>query len=187
MTPLLAAAADALGLLERHGIPACVVGGLAVARWGEPRLTSDVDLVALTAIERDEEVIDLLLGSLEPRMPDARDFAVAHRTLLVRDARGIPIDIALGALEFERAMIERSSLWVIDDGPPVRTASAEDLLVMKAFAGRDRDWSDIAGIVARQGSTLDRTATLERLRPLAEFASDPEALVRLEAILARSS
>lgn len=186
MTPLLSAAADILTLLENHGIPACVVGGLAVARWGEPRLTADVDLVALTAIERDEETVDLLLGSFAPRMPDARSFAIAHRTLLVRDRLGVPIDVSLGVLEFERGMIERASMWLVEGSRPIRTASAEDLVVMKAFAGRDRDWSDVAGILARQGRDFDHLAALARLSPLSEFASDPEAVARLEALCARS-
>jgi len=35
------------------------------------------------------------------------------------------------------------------------TAAAEDLVVMKSFAGRDQDWIDVRGILLKQGGTLD--------------------------------
>jgi hypothetical protein len=41
------------------------------------------------------------------------------------------------------------------DGIRLRICSAEDLVVLKAFAGRHIDWADIERVVARVGSTLD--------------------------------
>ncbi|MEY4637306.1 MAG: hypothetical protein RJA55_3104 [Acidobacteriota bacterium] len=39
MTPLIQAAADLPSVCEAHGWRFCVIGGLAVLRWGEPRET----------------------------------------------------------------------------------------------------------------------------------------------------
>ncbi|NUQ11539.1 MAG: hypothetical protein HUU26_04300 [Gemmatimonadaceae bacterium] len=61
---------------------------------------------------------------------------------------------------------------------------AEDLVVLKAFAARDRDWVDIAGIAARQGPTLDWDAIFARLQPLVELKEAPEILARLRSVRA---
>ena len=43
---------------------------------------------------------------------------------------------------------------------PLLTCSAEDLIVLKAFAARGRDWVDVEGIIVRQAGALDwRTST----------------------------
>lgn len=89
------------------------------------------------------------------------------------------IDASLGTLEFEREMVERATEWLIDGCQPVRIGCAADLVVTKAFAGRDRDWSDIGGVVVRQGVALNRAAILPRLEPLAQFAERPESISRL--------
>ena len=62
------------------------------------------------------------------------------------------------------------------------TCCAEDLVVTKAFSGRNRDWADIAGVISRQSAALDRGAILERLTPLAEFAERPESISRLQLL-----
>ena len=185
MNALVMAGARALEVLRAARIDACVIGGLAVARWGEPRLTADVDVVAVSMVEHDVDAVDALLAAFAPRRAGARQFALEHRVLLIQDAGGVPLDVSLGALEFEQDMVARASAWTVEGCPPIRTCSAEDLVVMKAFASRDRDWSDIAGIIARQGARLDRAAIRERFAPLAEFARDPAAAARLFVALER--
>jgi len=95
MRQLFGAAASALAVLNEQGIDACVIGGLAVARWGEPRFTVDVDLVAMTAVSRDAEAVDALLVKFTPRMPDARAFALAHRVLILESSEGVRLDVHL--------------------------------------------------------------------------------------------
>ena len=182
MNLLLRAAAQALDVLHTASIDACVIGGVAVARWGEPRLTADVDLVAMSAVIDDVKTVDALLSVFAPRSQGAREFALAHRVLLLRDAQGIPLDISLGALEFERAMVVRATAWRVENCPSVLTCCDEDLVVTKAFSGRDRDWADIAGVISRQSAALDQGAILERLTPLAEFAERPESISRLQLL-----
>ena len=81
MNLLLRAAAQALDVLHTASIDACVIGGVAVARWGEPRLTADVDLVAMSAVIDDVKTVDALLSVFAPRSQGAREFALAHRVL----------------------------------------------------------------------------------------------------------
>ena len=64
----------------------CVIGGLAVQRWGEPRLTRVADLTLLTGFGQEGKYIDALLGPFSPRFEGAREFAQANRVLLLSAA-----------------------------------------------------------------------------------------------------
>jgi hypothetical protein len=180
---LFAAANEVQSVLEAAGWRYCFIGGLAVQRWGEPRLTRDVDLTLLTGFGHEAPFIDLLVERFDSRIPDAAEFAVRHRVLLLKASEGVPIDIALGGLPFEERAVGRATAWPVPDGDPLLTCSAEDLVVHKVFAGRNRDWADIDGIIARHGSTLD-VATIEaELVPLLELKGDESGLTRLREML----
>lgn len=183
MHPAIEAALELQGFLESHGEKFCIIGGLAVQRWGEVRLTVDADATVLTDWSRDEVVTDLLLGSpFLPRMDDAREFALKNRVLLLKNAKGTHVDVALGAMDFENRSVQRSSLWRVSENATLRTCSAEDLLVHKTFAGRTRDWADIEGILQRQGPKLDLGLVRSELLPLLELKGTPEAMDRLAAL-----
>lgn len=92
-----------------------------------------------------------LLAEYEPRIPDAAEFALANRVLLLQTKEGTGIDIALAGLPFEEQAVERASEVEYGKDVFLRTCSAEDLIVMKAFAGRPTDWHDISSICIRQG------------------------------------
>lgn len=67
----------------------------------------------------------------------------------------------------------------------LRTCSAEDLLVMKVFAGRDKDWADVTSILERQGNKLNLTLVRTELRPLLMAKETPELADELERRIAR--
>jgi hypothetical protein len=184
MNPIFAAALDVERLCRASGFRFCFIGGLTVQRWGQPRMTADVDVTVITGFGTEEPFIDTLLGGLAGRIPDARAFALKHRTLLASAPNGVPVDIALGAMPFEERSVDRASAFAIGPGQSVTTCSAEDLIVHKAFAGRDKDWLDVAGIVTRQGSHLDRRIIWDELLPLLELKDDSTAEPRLRALLA---
>jgi hypothetical protein len=81
----------------------CFIGGLAVQKWSEPRVTDDVDLTLFTGLGTEAPFIDALLALdwVEPRIPRAREFARTRRVLLLQTKGGVGIDIAMGALPFE--------------------------------------------------------------------------------------
>lgn len=160
----------------------CFIGGLAVQRWGQPRMTADVDVTVVTGFGSEEPFVDILLSHFQPRIPDARQFALEHRTLLVRASNGVDVDIALGAMPFEERAAERATGFDLG-GAVVTTCSAEDLIVHKAFANREKDWLDIAGIVARQGALLDGDQIWAELSPLLELRDDPSIEPRLRKLL----
>lgn len=102
-------------------------------------------------------------------MPDAWEFALLNRVLLLRSAAGIPIDLALGAVPFEERAVQRASPFAVQEGAELLTCGAEDLIVFKAFAGRDQDWLDIEGIVVRQGDKLREDLIWSELDPLLDL------------------
>jgi hypothetical protein len=181
MNPLFVAAVAVQDLCRERGWGFCFIGGLAVLRWGEPRLTRDIDLTILAGFGAEEGVVDGLLDRFEARIDDARQFALRNRVALLRAANGVPVDVALGALDFEQRAVDRATPWDVKEAQ-LLTCSAEDLIVHKAFAGRDRDWLDVEGIVIRQGKNIDRALVRRELAPLAEIKGDYDAVPRLQAM-----
>jgi hypothetical protein len=174
------AAADLQAVCEGEGWRFCFIGGLAVQRWGEPRETVDVDLTLLTGFDREDRFIAPLIARFEPRIDAAADFARVNRVLLLRAQSGVGLDIALGGLPFEEALVDRSSHFSFPPGHSLRTCSAEDLVVLKAFADRPKDWVDVDGIILRQSGRLDWVYVRAQLAPLAELKDAPEILDRLD-------
>jgi hypothetical protein len=62
------------------------------------------------------------------------------------------------------------------------TASAEDLIVLKAVADRDQDWVDIRGVIERQQDRLELDYILRELTMLCELKEDSSPLERLEVM-----
>jgi hypothetical protein len=159
----------------------CFIGGVAVQRWSEPRLTKDMDLTLLTGFGEEEPFIDLLLAHYESRISDAREFALINRILLLRTPQGTGIDIALAGLPFEEAAVRRAKMLEYAPGVTLRVCTAEDLIVMKAFASRPIDWNDVRGVLVRQGTrALDWDYIRDHLTPLCEVKEAPEILTQLE-------
>lgn len=180
MRRLLEQAARLDEFFSARGWRACIIGGIATVRWGEVRATHDVDATVYTGFQDEDEYISTILAAFAPRIPDAAAFARANRVVLARGDAGIGIDIALGGLPFEEGMVDRATRGELAPGVFARTPCAEDLVVMKAFADRPRDWIDITGIIVRQGPRLDWAAVIERLTPLAELKEAPEIMAKLE-------
>jgi hypothetical protein len=177
MNPLLEAALGLQNLLDSRNWRFCVIGGLALLRWGEPRFTRDVDLALLTGFGHEEDYIfPLLEAGYKGRIADAAGFARRHRVLLVAAPNGVPVDIALAALPFEAQAVERATLFEFVPGCSLRTCSAEDLIILKLFAFRAQDLVDVESIGALRGESLDWTYVMDNLAPLAAAKEQPEIM-----------
>ena len=142
-------------------------------------MTKDVDLTLLTGFGAEEFYIETLLRKFPSRIGDAKNFALRNRVLLLQTESGIGIDISLGAFPFEEAMINRASYRRYLPDIELKICSAEDLIVLKAFADRARDWSDIQTVLIKQKNP-DWTYIHEQLAPLVELKEAPEILMKLE-------
>ena len=146
---LLAALADLVRWLDATEMPAMIIGGVAASVLGQPRLTQDVDALAiLPEGEWANAVSTAAPYGILPRIENPLDFARRSRVLLMRHVEsGIDIDVTFGGLLFERAAIDNSKVHEIG-GLRVRLPRVEDLLVMKAVARRPKDLQDIEGLLA---------------------------------------
>jgi Nucleotidyl transferase of unknown function (DUF2204) len=146
---LLAALADLMQWLDAMKMPSMVIGGVAASVLGQPRLTQDIDALAIMP---EADWADAMAGAarfgIVPRIDDALAFARRSRVLLMRHvASGIDLDVTFGGLSFEQAAVANSEMHEVG-GVRVRLPRVEDLLVMKAIARRPKDLQDIRGLLA---------------------------------------
>jgi hypothetical protein len=178
------AAEEVQAFCTKLGWRFCFIGGLALQRWGEPRLTQDADLTLLTGFGAEESFADPLLAHFAGRRTDTREFALRHRVLLIQTGTGVAVDVAFGGVPFEQRSIERASPWLWTTGHTLTTCSAEDLIIHKVFAGRDRDWGDVESVLVRQHVKLDLSVVRRELKPLLELKGQSEAMTKLDGLIA---
>ena len=181
MNEVIRAAAELQTICQSQDWQFCFIGGLALQRWGEPRETVDVDLTLFAGFGQEREFCDVLLEHFEGRISDAALFAQQRRVLLLRSRAGVGLDVALAALPFEALVIQRSSYFDYPGNVALRTCSAEDLIVLKAFAGRGQDWVDVERVIVRQTGKLDWDYIRQQLGPLVELKEAPEIIDQLES------
>lgn len=70
------------------------------------------------------------------------------------------------------------ALAVIRWGEPRLAQDVE----IQAFAGRDKDWLDVEGIILRQAPRLDTGLIIEELGPLLDLKGTTEDLARLQGL-----
>ena len=162
--------------LSDAGIPSIVIGGVAVAVWGEPRVTRDVDLKVL--LGRDDA--DRLLAALAPDyvslLPDPRRALRQQAMVFMQDTGGTRLDLLLADTPYDVLAIQRGRDVELQPGAAIRVCSPEDLVIYKLISTRLRDHEDAQGVIRRQGSNLDDEYVLDWLRQF-EQALDNSALV----------
>ncbi len=181
MNLIFQAAKEVSDFMEANRWRYCIIGGLAVIRWGEPRLTIDVDLMLLTGFGNEKRYAGPLLKKFEARVNEALKFALQHRVLLLRASNKKDLDISFGALPFEESIIKRATPFEFAPGVRLTTCSAEDLFILKVFAGRGQDWQDAESVAIRH--KLDQRYIRKHLKPLFEVKETPELLLRAGKLL----
>ena len=182
INPLFEAGLELQNTFQKLKWPFCFIGGLAVIRWGEIRLTQDIDLCLLCGFGNEKKYINLLLKKFRSRITDAKKFALNKRVLLLYASNDVDVDISLSGLPFERDMIEQATLFEFHNDCSLITCSAEDLVILKAFADRTKDWMDVEGVLLRQGKRLDSKYIIDRLTPLCKLKESMEIVKKLEKL-----
>ncbi len=185
MNPLFKAAREIQEFMQARDWRFCFIGGLAVIRWGEIRATQDIDATLLTGFGGEQRYVDELLQHFDARIADAEVFAMENRVALIAASNGVAIDISLGGIPFETEAVGRATLFDFAPGCSLLTCSAEDLVIFKAFADRDKDWADVHGILIRQSGRLDWPYMIRNLEPLCEVKGAPRIISRLREMRAK--
>ncbi|HLB67070.1 MAG TPA: hypothetical protein VJN63_01115 [Thermoplasmata archaeon] len=162
--------------LSAAGIDHVFVGALAVAAFGVPRTTTDVDVI----VDYREADVSKMAEAFR-----RQDFRVGEEDL--RDARAershctvhdmlsqFRIDLAPATRPAAKDAIRRS-VRVRWQGTILPIADPEHTIVMKLAYGSDQDVEDALGILVRQKGRLDR-------RRMRDFARKQGVLGALEAL-----
>jgi len=157
-------------------IPSIVIGGMAVAIWGEPRVTRDVDLKILLGREEAGRLLTVLGQNYSPLLPDPLRALREQAMLFIQDAAGTRLDLLLADTPYDVQAIRRARVAEVEPGAPFSVCSPEDLVIYKLISTRVRDHEDAASVIRRQAESLDNDYVLHWLR-LFEQALDDSTLV----------
>ncbi len=178
--PLLAFAA----LAKREGLRWYLFGAQAVAAYGVPRSTDDIDItVELRDRDLSALVAPLARAGFTPLIDDVA-FAMQARVYPVRHrASGWNLDLVLAGPGIEERFLSeavRQRMGTME----IPVIAAEHLVALKVLAGRPRDLEDVRGLV--RIADLDEDRILETLR-LLEAALDQRDLVPMYRRLRREA
>lgn len=176
LSPFAAALADLKDALAELRVDWYVFGAQAALIYGAARVTADVDVtVRLGKVTPARLATTLKRHGFDLRVDDPA-FVRTTRVLPVLHARtSVPADLVLAGPGLEDAFLERAVVHALG-GVTVPVARAEDLIVMKILAGRDKDFEDVAAILAARGPELDANGILATLA-LVEHALGQSDLV----------
>jgi hypothetical protein len=152
--------APALAAFDRAmratGAPYMIIGGIAVIARGVPRHTDDLDgTIWADGLDLSALLSGLQEEHIEPRIADALEFARQNQVFLLRHVpTSTDIDLSLAWLPFEKDALAAAELVDLR-GVEVPVARAEDLVIYKAAAFRDRDRSDIERLLKLYGGSMD--------------------------------
>jgi hypothetical protein len=143
----------AISVLEHEQIPYFVYGGIAVAAWGEPAETKDVDVVIQLA-ESAAPRFFAALGDAGFQVATTRPELFFIDTWTTASLGGRDLDIALGGTEFDAIALQRSVRLQVF-GTEASLITAEDLILYKLVAHRRKDLAHVEDILRRQRGRLD--------------------------------
>lgn len=159
------------------GVPHAFTGGIAVVAWGEPRTTSDVDVL----VDLDAGRIEALADAIEDEGLEvqARDLRIArqeggHATVFTAEP-GLHVDVRCVRDDDALTEIEDAVEVPLETGP-IPVVRPEDLVAHKLAWGSPRDLEDARSILARRFETLDR-ARLKRWSKRLGVTDEVQALL----------
>jgi len=172
--------------LNNAGILSVVIGGVAVAAWGEPRVTRAVDLKVL--LGRDDA--SRLLAALSPDyislLPDPREALRRQAMVFVQDTAGTRLDLLLADTPYDVLAVQRGRAVELQPGVTIRVCSPEDLVIYKLISTRLRDHEDAQGVIRRQGDDLDDKYVLDWLHQFEQALNDSTLVAEYTRLRSRS-
>lgn len=178
-TPLL----EAIKFLEKSDCRYALIGGLALSQWGVVRATHDVDFKVLVP-DTDYSRIRALLSAQFPK--PARKHAPKNPLILAVKIAGVTVDFLFALPGYEELIIEHAIRRTLN-GFSAWICSAEDLVIQKVVAGREKDWPDVEALLIAQSGKLDSAYIDDWLVQFAEALEKPEMLAKYRRLVERIS
>jgi len=171
-------------VLRRAGDRWYLFGAQAVAIWGHPRMSADVDVTAAITSQHEAFVEAMQGAGFDLRVDDWRGFLARTRVLpFLYRASELPFDVVLAGPGLEDEFLDRA-IPVQLAGITVPVISPEDLVVTKVLASRPKDLEDVRTILAERHAQLDLTRVRSLLGVLEQALSRSDLLPELERLLA---
>jgi hypothetical protein len=176
---------DAIDFLNETSIPYLIIGGVAVATIGQPRLTGDLDVIGYVSVEQGESLIDAAVRSGFEISPHEHEHLQATGTLRFKKGQ-FQLDIILASLRFEQVARTRARKHrVFRRVVPLPTP--EDLILFKVLAGRTKDLVDAEGVARRHVRELDVRYLNQTIDAVCDLAEDLAPRKRLDEVLRKAS
>lgn len=137
-----------IAALDKHEIEYALCGGIAMAIFGRPRATVDIDL--LIVAETLDEVIELAkalkytVRGLD--MSFANDAIEIRRVSKIDDETGIVLSLDLLLVTPQIQDIWDSRVQANWEGGKLSVVSREGLIALKKLSGRPQDLADISAL-----------------------------------------
>lgn len=176
MDNLFRSVVDLQSRLRASGILSAVIGGVAVAVWGEPRVTRDVDIKVLLGRDAAPRLLEAIGPDYISLQADPLAALARSGVLFVQDPQGTRLDLLLSDVSFDAEAIQRAKEVTLQPGLVASVCSPEDLIIYKLISTRQRDQDDAQGVIRRQGDDLDDQYVLTWLGRF-EQALDDSTLV----------
>jgi len=161
-----------------------LIGGIAVIARGVTRQTDDVDAtVWAPGLDVTVAVEHLEASGIVGRIDDLLQFAEISQVLLLRhEPSGTPMEVSLAWLPFEQTALDRAERLELG-GASIPVATAEDLIIYKAIAWRERDRIDIERLANLHGPSINRDRIVNVVSQLAAALEEPQRVVELVRLL----
>lgn len=153
------------GLLERHKVHYLLTGSFAVAYYGYPRATHDIDFIIEVHKDKVKKIVELFSDL------DNRKYLIDHREIeeainkstqfnIYSVDSGIKIDFwIVGEKEFDKSKFQRKREITIDK-QKIKIISPEDLILTKLLWCKEirseRHLRDCTGVWKIQKNVLDK-------------------------------
>lgn len=165
-------------LMEETGTRYAIIGGVAVALYGVPRMTLDVDV---NIVLQKTDIVEFLkrarrLGFL-PVVRDEGKFAASTGVIPMKCGKIEPYercDFIIAENLLEDIAINRARTRKIGSSK-IRVITPEDLILQKLLSDRPRDMEDARGVMMRQ-KKLDKRYIRSWLRKISAMTKSRNLL-----------
>jgi len=178
---LEAAVRKVVDFLTAHGYRYAIIGGIALSQWGIVRATFDADIKVLVPnYDYATARAELRAAFPHPARPEGPENPLIVAVLV----EGVTVDLLLALPGYEELIIQRAIQRDLG-GWSVQICSAEDLIIQKVVAGREKDWLDVEALLVARRDSLDQDYIKHWLGEFAEALEDREFVLRYDHLLGR--
>lgn len=173
---------DVVRCLEQMQVPYLIIGGVAQAVIGEPRITQDVDCIVSVQPRSIPALVDgLQAAGFDVDRAGVRERIESTGTFSVMRGRW-RVDLIFASTEFEHSAFQRAQrlrLYETETNLP----TPEDLVLLKLVPGRDKDLLDAKTVIIRHRARLDRPYLERWAQRLSDEAEDARIWQTLQRLL----